>query len=75
MLKPRTLMTIELNAAGVRRIVARPRTIAEQNECNRLAAVTALPVRLLHDSIREANNESISELPLPETMGVADVRN
>jgi hypothetical protein len=46
-------LSIEIGITGVNRIVSRPRTVAEAKECNRLAAVTALAIRLLHNMIRE----------------------
>jgi hypothetical protein len=62
MSKPQTLLTIEIGPAGVNRIVSRPRTIGQAAECSRLLCLNALPVRLLHDSIRELSGDvSIAE--------------
>jgi hypothetical protein len=66
MFESKTLITIELGPAGVTRIVSRPRTVAEAAECNRLLAATVLPLRLLHDTVRELNHEAIEDLPSPE---------
>jgi hypothetical protein len=67
MSKPKTLLTVEVGSAGVNRIISRPRTIAEANECSRLVALTTLPLRLLHDAIREASGEQlVAEPPRPE---------
>jgi hypothetical protein len=63
----RTLLTIEVSAEGVNRVVARPRNIAEQGQCARLEALIALPLRLLDNTIREVSGEDLeTDSPSPD---------
>ncbi len=50
----KVLMTVELNETGVVRIVSKPCNVSEANKCAKLAEVTTLSLRFLHDTIREA---------------------
>jgi hypothetical protein len=47
------LLTIELSERGVERIVSKPRNIAEAQAIAELQRKTALPIRLLDQSVRE----------------------
>jgi hypothetical protein len=46
-------MNIQFDATGVKQVVARPTSVSEANEAGALSAKTALPVRLLHESLKE----------------------
>ena len=65
--KPKPLLVVEIGPAGVNRIISKPRNVSEANACARLVSLTTLPLRLLHDAVREGNVEvSSPELPHPE---------
>lgn len=51
--KHRTLLTVEISQAGVERVVSRPRNINEAQAVAELQRRTALPIRLLHEAVRE----------------------
>jgi hypothetical protein len=57
-----TLLTIEISATGIDRIVSRPRSIAEAQTAAALQAKLALPLRLLHETLKESADD-----PSPES--------
>jgi hypothetical protein len=51
------LLTIELSANGVERVVSRPRNVHEARAIADLQAKAALAIRLLDETIRESASE------------------
>lgn len=49
-----TLLTIEISDQGIERIVSRPRSVSEAQTAAALQAKLALPLRLLHETLRES---------------------
>jgi len=60
----RPLITIAIDETGVTEVGSQPRSVAEANQCTRLLNLLSLPIRLMDDTIKEANVRSAGSVHL-----------